>query len=200
MNEGKIPEINKENREWSVKLSNEAVALIKNLENKDQAVIVDCGAGEGRHSAYALEQGIGKVIAIERDSAQNKILKAKKEQNINLELRSGNTLDELKTLDDESIDGIIDCGMSHYFQTEEDRARFAELVKQKLKKEGLYSITHFSEHETAANDKLHKATLDELKSLFPSVDWDDSVMPWREESWESGGNKHFAYKAVLKKK
>jgi len=198
MNEGKIPQINKE-REWSIKLSSEVVKLVGNLENKKDATIVDCGAGEGRHSLYALEQGVGKVISIERDATQNSILKEKSEQNPNFEIRNGESLSELEKLDNDSIGGIIDCGMSHYFKTHEERIKFAELVREKLKQGGLYSITHFSENEVAAKNLTH-AKLEELKTLFTETVWDDSIMPWKEESWESGGNKHFAWKAVLKKR
>ncbi len=208
MNEGKILQINNQDnipqnptkeREWSVKLSSEVVKLIKDLADKEHAIVVDCGAGEGRHSVYALEQGVGKVISIERDAIQNEILKLKSEQNNNLEVRGGDTFSELEKFDNDSINCIIDCGMSHYFKTQEDRVKFAELVKEKLKKGGLYSITHFSENEIAAKNLTH-ANLEDLKSLFPDTVWDDSSMPWKEESWESGGNKHFAYKAVLRKK
>lgn len=208
MNEGK-PQIGKQNnishiptieREWAAKLSGEVVKLLENLQNKEQATVVDCGAGEGRHSIEALKQGVGKVISIERDEAQSVLLKLKLGENKKSEIINGNTIEELEKLNNDSIDGIIDCGMSHYFQTEEQRAKFAELVKEKLKRGGLYSITHFSENEKSANKTLHKATLKELKSLFPEDSWDDNIMSWREESWESGGNKHFAYKSVLKKK
>ncbi len=197
MNKEKIAQINKE-REWSIKLSSEVVKLVENLPNKEKTTVVDCGAGEGRHSIYALEQGVGKVISIERDAAQNSILKQKSEQNPSFEIRNGESLSELEKLENGSIDGIIDCGMSHYFQTEKEFKKFAELVKEKLKKGGLYSITHFSENETAAK-KLHHAKLEDLRNLFPDIAWDNSIMPWKEESWESGGNKHFAWKAVLKK-
>ncbi len=199
MDEGKIPQIKKESREWSQGLSSEVVKLVENLENKGEATVVDCGSGEGRHSIYALREGVGKVISIEKDEIQGKLLKEKIGENKNSEVKVGNTLEELEKLNNDSIDGIIDCGMSHYFKTQDERIKFAELVKDKLKKGGLYSITHFSENEIAAKN-LNHAKLDELKTLFSDVDWDDNIMPWNEESWESGGNKHFAYKAVLRKK
>ncbi len=198
MDEGKIPKINKE-REWSIKLSSEVVKLVENLENKKDAIVVDCGAGEGRHSLYALEQGVGKVISIEKDAIQGEILKSKIGENKNSEIKIGDILTELEKISNDTVNGIIDCGMSHYFKTEEERIKFSELVKEKLEKGGLYSITHFSEKETAAKDLTH-ANLEDLKKLFPEAVWDDGVMPWQEESWESGGNKHFAYKAVLRKK
>jgi len=211
MNKGEIPQMKNDNivsddsqhkdknREWSLKLSSEAITLVRKLGNKEATTVVDCGAGEGRHSIYALEQGVGKVIAIEKDAAQNAFLQSLADKNRNLEVKNGNTLEELENLADDSIDGIIDCGMSHYFKIQAERSKFAELVKRKLKKDGLYSITHFSENEIVAKDTYH-AKLEELKTLFPDVYWDDTIMPWREESWESGGNKHFAYKAVLKKR
>lgn len=200
MKEGKILKIEKdEKREWSSGLSSEVVVLIKNLRNKEQAVVVDCGAGEGRHSLYALQQGIGKVIAIEKDPAQINILMSQKEENNNLEIIKGDALEELGNFNDNSINGIIDSGMSHYFKSQEQRIQFAELVRQKLVKGGLYSVTHFSKNEVAAKNLKH-STLEELKILFPDVVWDDSIMSWREETWESEGNKHFAYKAVLRKR
>ena len=186
-------------REWSKGLSNEVVELIKNLNNKGEAVVVDCGAGEGRHSIFALEQGVGKVVSIEKDNTQGEILKSKLGQYKNSEIKTGDVIEKLAEIEDGSVDGIIDCGMSHYFKTEEERIEFAELVKNKLKKGGLYSITHFSENEIAAKG-LNHAKKEEVKALFPDILWDESIMPLHETSWESGGNKHFAYKAVLKKR
>ena len=40
------------------------------------SVLVDCGAGEGRHSIMAARSGIGRVIAVERDPAQTRIIRS----------------------------------------------------------------------------------------------------------------------------
>lgn len=132
-------------------------------------------------------------------SSENVLKSQKKEGNNNLEIIKGDALEELGNFNNNSINGIIDSGMSHYFKSQEQLIQFAELVRQKLVEGGLYSVTHFSENEVAAKNLEH-STLDELKVLFPDLVWDDSIMPWREETWESGSNKHFAYKAVLRKR
>lgn len=189
-------------KEWSGGLSNEAVFLIDTLQRQGKlGVIVDCGAGEGRHSIYAANKGAEKVIAIEKDPQQTSIIKARKEKDnlANLRVIEGDVLKELALFDDGSVDGMIDCGMSHCLKEEDQREKFVTLVQAKLKPGGLYSITHFSENETLSTEHF-ETDLEGLKNLFPDDNWEE-VMPWHEVSWKrKDGQKHFAYKAVLRKK
>jgi cyclopropane fatty-acyl-phospholipid synthase-like methyltransferase len=189
------------NREWSRGFSSEAVRLIDHLKEQPNALLVDVGAGEGRHSLYAAKSGIGKIIAIEQDPEQVALLEQRRMQEnaTQLEIRLGDAINELERLDNGSVNGIIDCGMSHYLNNLEKRNKFAQLVHEKLKPSGLYSITHFSEHEAAAQGHLC-APLAELQNLFPESTWDQTLLPWHEETWDSGGSRHFAYKAVLRKR
>ena len=192
-----------EKREWSQGLSDEVISLVDFLKSSDNlGLIVDCGAGEGRHSIYICEKGAKQVIAIEKDPEQITILKNKKEAaNLsNLEIIEGDVLKQLEQFEDNSIDAFIDSGMSHFLIDEEQRQKFAGLIYSKLKPGGLYSITHFSEKEYYATD-CYKANLDELKSLFPDSKW-KQLKPWYRSSWcnkEKGGHEHHAYKAVLQK-
>ncbi len=189
-------------REWSNNLSDEVVFLIDVLERQGKlGVIVDLGAGEGRHSIYAANKGAEKVIAIEKDPQQTSIIKTRKEKDNLTCLRviEGDVLKKLATFDDGMVDGMIDCGMSHCLKEEIQRKKLASLIQAKLNPGGLYSITHFSGNETLSTGHF-KTNLEGLKKLFPDSDW-EAVMPWQERSWErEDGQKHFAYKAVLKKK
>ncbi|MCJ7792805.1 MAG: methyltransferase [Candidatus Marinimicrobia bacterium] len=68
-------------REWSEGLSNEAVLLVETLEKSGSlGTVVDCGAGEGRHSVFASRKGAEKVIAIEKDPEQVVVLRGKKKE------------------------------------------------------------------------------------------------------------------------
>ena len=198
--EGDMPKIEKE---WNKGgLSPEAVFLVDSLISQGKlGTIVDCGAGEGRHSLYAASKGAEKVISIEKDSEQASVLKRKKEESglANLEVIEGDVLDKLTTIGDGLVDGIIDCGMSHCLTEESQREQFVALVRSKLKTGGLYSITHFSEKEILSQDHF-KTNLEGLKRLFPGENWEE-VMSWQEASWKrADGQEHHAYKAVLRKK
>lgn len=188
-------------REWSKGLANEVIFLVDNLKSSEKlGIIVDCGAGEGRHSVYASKEGSGKVIAIEKNPEQVAILRRKKEENnlTNLEIIEGDVLEKLAILDNESVDGIIDCGLSHCLTENSQREQFANLVYSKLKRGGLYSITHFSEKEILSQSH-YRTDLAGLKELFPEEKWTE-VMPWQEASWKrKDGQEHHAYKAVLKR-
>lgn len=188
-------------REWAQGLSADAKLLVDTLkENGQLGTIIDCGAGEGRHSVYACRQGAQTVIAIEQDPAQIEILGAKKakEQLVALVIRKGDALRCLGELPDHIADGIIDAGMSHYLIDTNSRQTFAGLVATRVKPGGLYSLTHFSEHEKLARG-VYLATEEELRSLFPNNTWTE-VLPLHEESWKRpDGKQHFAYKVVFRR-
>lgn len=188
-------------REWSKGLSNEVVLLVDNLKKVGKlGTIVDCGAGEGRHSVYAAKEGAEKVIAIEKDPEQVFILRKKKEETgfSNLEVIEGDVLEHLTKLEEGSVDGIIDCGLSHCLTEDYQREQFTGLVYSKLKLNGLYSITHFSEKEILSEGH-YRTDLERLKKLYPEDEWEE-VMPWQEASWKrEDGQEHHAYKAVLRK-
>lgn len=188
-------------REWSKGLANEVVFLVDNLKNSGRlGTIVDCGAGEGRHSIYSANEGASKVITIEKDPEQVAILRKRKEENnlSNLEVIEGDILERLAILENESVDGIIDCGLSHCLTEDDQREQFVNLVYSKLKPGGLYSITHFSEKETLSQN-YYRTDLAGLKELFPGEKWTE-VMPWQEASWKrEDSQEHHAYKAVLKR-
>ena len=189
-------------REWSKGLSNEAVFLVDYLSSQRKlGTIVDCGAGEGRHSFYAAKKGAEKVLAIEKDQKQLPIIKQMVQESglTNIEVIEGDVLDKLATISDGSVDGIIDCGMSHCLTEEPQRDRFASSVRSKLKPGGLYSITHFSEKEILSQNH-YKTNLKGLQGLYPETYW-EAVMPWQEASWKrADGKEHHSYKAVLRKK
>jgi SAM-dependent methyltransferase len=193
----------KSEREWTTGgLSSEAVFLVDALDQENRlGAIVDVGAGEGRHSLYAVGKGAEKVIAIEKDPEQTAIIRNKKEKEglETLEVIEGDVLEVLANLDNDTVDGLIDCGMSHCLTEPDQRAAFVSLILSKLKPGGLYSITHFSENEVLSTEHF-QTDLEGLKNLFSEEDW-EMVMPWKEESWQrDDGKKHYAYNAVLRKK
>gem|GEM_PF-4499297 len=188
-------------REWSKGLGDEVVYLVKTLKREGNlGIILDCGAGEGRHSIYLAKEGARKVITVEADPDQIKIIEEKKRSLglENIEIVNEDIVKYLETLPDESLDGIIDSGLSHCLTDEDNRKKFFQLAYKELKQGGLYSITHFGKKENLSRDH-YKTTLEELKTLFSNKYWNEELK-WHEASWaRRDGKRHFAYKAVLRK-
>jgi hypothetical protein len=192
---------------WSTGLGEEVEKLVNTLKDEGRlGTIIDCGAGQGRHTIYAAEQGAKEVLAVEKDPKQTPVIRqaVKTKGFDNVKVIEGDTVAALEDYPDNSVDGIIDIGTSHSM-TADHKARFFELVHSKLRTGGLYSILHWSDREELGvedDDAEGGLTLDELKSRFPSDKW-DSVMKWQDSIWdaeEGKQGKHYAYHAVLRKK
>ncbi|MDD3647517.1 MAG: class I SAM-dependent methyltransferase [Candidatus Dojkabacteria bacterium] len=191
----------KSKREWSEGLGSEVVYLVKILKEENKlGTVLDCGAGEGRHSIYLAKEGAQRVVAVESDSEQVDTIKQKKEKFGlgTLELVEVDVVEYLEALEDSPFDAMIDSGLSHCLVDQVQRKRYFELIRGKLKKGGLYSITHFSENEVLSQTHF-KTDLPGLKKLFSSQYWRPEL-DWQEENWaRKDGKKHFAYKAVLRR-
>jgi cyclopropane fatty-acyl-phospholipid synthase-like methyltransferase len=184
-------------RPWSSGFVEEAGDAV-DLTAGGDSVLIDCGAGEGRHSVFAARSGIGRVVAVEKDRAQVRIIRRKKKKLSldNLEVIKSDALIYLEGVADDSTDTILDIGMSHFLKNE-DKERFIGLVHRKLKSEGILVVAHFSENDKNAREE-YPATLDQLKGWLPQDKWRE-VKPWYEDSWDRGYGEHFAWKAVLRK-
>jgi SAM-dependent methyltransferase len=186
----------KPNREWSRGVSQTVKNLVQILKKRRMTqLILDLGAGEGRHSVYALEAGIDKVIAIEIDKEQTQILKTKGQDYSNLKVVGGDVLEYLPCLKTNNVSGVFDIGMSHCLEKQQ-KQKLVNTVHEKLREQGLYAIVHFSEKETLAPGGTN---LEDLKDLFPIEKWKE-LKSWKRISWKRfDGKKHFAYTAILEK-
>ncbi len=189
----------KPKREWSKGLSGNVIEMVRMLSEKDMtSLIFDLGAGEGRHSIYALKNGIHRVHAIELDEKQVEILIKLQNKFPNLGVTKADVTTYLREVPNNSVDGIIDCGMSHCLENNEEKRKLANTVYNKLKPNGLYTITHFSENEVLVPSI--GATLNTLKKLYSTNKWKE-VKPWHKISWKRhDGKKHYAYTSILEKK
>lgn len=186
---------------WSdIKPSEEVIKLnnifevLKEYGEKPKK-IVDAGAGSGRNAIYFAQKGY-EVTAIDNDiESINDIKRKSIDYHVpNLEAFNINIIDYLKTQPDESIDAIIDSGMSHYFN-DETKYIYYQLARQKLKPGGFYSLLHYSEFE---GDKNIGRSLTDLKKLTLGT---EVIIPWDEVSWLSDDRnvEIKAYTCVLRK-
>ena len=167
--------------------------LIKEKINSNKLTIIDAGAGLGRNSIYLAKNGF-KVVAVEYDEGAINPLKnniRNNNQSDNIQVVNSNILDFLRQQKNNSIDALLDSGMSHYLTIHEKQEYFS-LLRQKMTKDGLFSITHFSKEDESAIG-LSESELRALLGKMLELDeihfdtWVDSI----------SRNKHFAYKGLL---
>ena len=123
---------------WSTGLGVEVEKLVKILKNENQlGTIIDCGAGQGRHTIYTAEEGAEEVVAVEKDAKQTPVIQQAVKTNglDNVKVIEGDTVEALENFPDDSVDGIIDCGTSHCM-TADQKAKFFELVHSKIRTGG----------------------------------------------------------------
>lgn len=146
-----------------------------------KAVIIDAGAGLGRNSIFLAKNGFN-IQAVEYDSEAIPSLT----ENVNknhfqekINIIHSSILDFLSNCPDNSVDGLLDSGMSHYLSYDE-KQKYFDLLRQKLKSDAIFCITHFSEIDpTTSLCPVTKAQLLEfIGNMLPIEDLYQS-------SWES---------------
>lgn len=157
--------------------------------------IIDAGCGNGRNAIFLAQKGYD-VAAIDVDEILIKNLEYSKIEYKVPDLKAFriNIIDYLKSQPDNSIDAIIDSGMSHYLN-DETKYLYYQLAKRKIKPGGLYSILHYGEFE---GDRNIGRSLNDLKKLTLGS---ESVIPWKEKTWlsDSENIKIIAYSSLLRK-
>jgi cyclopropane fatty-acyl-phospholipid synthase-like methyltransferase len=183
------------------------VYLLKAKNSNAPPCVLDAGAGFGRNSVYLAESGF-QVTAVEINeeaiSSLRENLKAKGVDD-RVEIIHESTRSALQACEPDSLDAIVDSGMSHYLNDNEI-SEYAAQVARTLKPGGLLTLLHFSENEPSATS-LQKRNKDSLQDLFPLKDNDSGegafeiVDEWREVEWtdERTGNQHKAWQVILRK-
>lgn len=177
--------------------------------NTTEISVLDAGAGVGRNSIYLAEKGFS-VTAVEMDpeSAKKIEIKVEKKYADNIEVINKPIQEAIVNIPNESIEALIDSGMSHYLSkddpTNKEKEEFASQGARILKKGGFLVLLHFSENERL-NPKWGR-TREYLQSLYPDF---DVIVDWKEIEWPATPTEetkkmenasHHAWTVTLRKK
>lgn len=170
-----------------------ALMVKAKINNNNRLNIIDAGAGLGRNSIYLSQNGFN-VTAVEYDKGAITPLENNIQENYksnNVRVVNSNILDYLRKQENHSVDALLDSGMSHYLTLDEKKEYFM-LLRQKMTKDGLLSITHFSKEDNNAIG-LSK---EELQALLGEMVPLDNI---HFDSWVDSISKtdHFAWKGLL---